>query len=234
MTKPSENERTTQIKRLRFVENWTLQMIADKYGVSRERVRQILGNTGTGFINEFHRKLVTQYSLTNNRVSEITGLHTSTIMKYRKGMRHDIEGGTVKAGMDIEDYVSESLTKMGITNELKSHHHPFDIELLDGTRIDVKSSAPLKNFPKNTYNFHPPGKEKGEYADFYVCVTSDTKDIFVIPFHEIKKGTPIRFCFPPKKKGSKWHKFHNRFDLLSPSLTNETKNNRQKQAAVAA
>ena len=40
------NERNIEIKRLRNNEYWTLQRIGDKFGISRERVRQIVGNTG--------------------------------------------------------------------------------------------------------------------------------------------------------------------------------------------
>lgn len=35
-----------ELKRLRFEELWSLQMIGYAYGVSRERVRQVIGNTG--------------------------------------------------------------------------------------------------------------------------------------------------------------------------------------------
>ena len=38
-------EITDDMKYLRFVEFKTLQEIGDKYGISRERVRQLIGNT---------------------------------------------------------------------------------------------------------------------------------------------------------------------------------------------
>jgi DNA-binding transcriptional regulator LsrR (DeoR family) len=44
---PKALERINEMKRLRFVEEWTLQQIADKYGISRERVRQLIGNSGS-------------------------------------------------------------------------------------------------------------------------------------------------------------------------------------------
>jgi DNA-directed RNA polymerase sigma subunit (sigma70/sigma32) len=43
---PEAIERIEEMKRLRFEEKWTLQQIADKYGICRERVRQLIGNTG--------------------------------------------------------------------------------------------------------------------------------------------------------------------------------------------
>ena len=39
-------KRNAEIHRLRMEEHWTLQDIADLYDLTRERVRQILGNTG--------------------------------------------------------------------------------------------------------------------------------------------------------------------------------------------
>lgn len=39
-------QRFKEMLHLRFVERWTLQQIADKYNMTRERVRQIIGNTG--------------------------------------------------------------------------------------------------------------------------------------------------------------------------------------------
>lgn len=44
---PEEIERVKEMKRLRFELKWTLQKIASQYGISRERVRQLIGNTGT-------------------------------------------------------------------------------------------------------------------------------------------------------------------------------------------
>ena len=44
------------MKRLRFHPHyrWTLQMIGDEYGVTRERVRQIVGNSGHCYDHKFH------------------------------------------------------------------------------------------------------------------------------------------------------------------------------------
>lgn len=40
-------ERNEEIKSLRFDDHLTLKEIGDIYGVSRERIRQIVGNTGS-------------------------------------------------------------------------------------------------------------------------------------------------------------------------------------------
>ena len=41
-----DKNRTKEIIRMRFGELKTLQEIGDEFGITRERVRQILGNTG--------------------------------------------------------------------------------------------------------------------------------------------------------------------------------------------
>jgi len=45
----AENERVEEMKILRFQENWTLKEIGKKYGITRERVRQLIGNSGAGY-----------------------------------------------------------------------------------------------------------------------------------------------------------------------------------------
>ena len=50
LTKEELRQRTKEMKRLRHVLKWSLQKIADLYGISRERVRQLIGNTG--YINK--------------------------------------------------------------------------------------------------------------------------------------------------------------------------------------
>lgn len=41
-----KQKRIIEMEQLREVERWTLQEIGEKYGISRERVRQLIGNTG--------------------------------------------------------------------------------------------------------------------------------------------------------------------------------------------
>ena len=48
-----KDARTKEMIRLRFGELKTLQEIGDVFGISRERVRQIIGNTGN--IVDIHR-----------------------------------------------------------------------------------------------------------------------------------------------------------------------------------
>jgi len=46
LSKQESEDRINEMKRLRFEEKYTLQQIANLYDLSRERVRQLIGNTG--------------------------------------------------------------------------------------------------------------------------------------------------------------------------------------------
>lgn len=216
------DERLEKIKNLRFSRNYTLQEIANEFRLSRERIRQLIGNTGRGYKNRRIRKLYENNKhLSNTELSEITGI--VNISSYRKdGIRHKINGGSLKIGVYFEELVSKTLNKNGISHKLMPHNHPFDILLDNGIRIDVKSVSPSRLLTKitNTYSFNPNKKRRGNYADYFICVLIDTEEMFVIPSSEIKKSSPIRFSWPRPTRGkeSKYHKYHNNFDVLQKQL----------------
>ena len=43
-----QQQRDDEIKRLRWVEKWTLQRIGDQYGLTRARIQQIVGKKKNG------------------------------------------------------------------------------------------------------------------------------------------------------------------------------------------
>ena len=49
--------RNEEMKRLRFDPHylWTLQMIGDQFHITRQRVHQLLGNTGHSYNHDFHK-----------------------------------------------------------------------------------------------------------------------------------------------------------------------------------
>lgn len=213
-------ERSNEMHELRFVAKWTLQQIADKYNISRERVRQVLGNTGSGFVTEKRKDIAKDnIQLTNSKLSKLLGISKNAIHSYRNGERHEIEGGFLKIGTEMEDFVSSKLSSLKIQHKLMSHFHSFDILLSNGLRVDVKTAMPLKSITRDTptYSFNLHQETRGRYTDFFICVLYDTKDMFVIPAEETRiTNTPVRFSFPEPNHGkkSKWHKYHDRFDLL--------------------
>ena len=211
--------RVNEMLTLRFTERWTLQNIAEKFGISRERVRQIIGNTGAGFVTQKRKEIFeSNKKLSNLKLSKLMGISPSAVTGgYRDGERHEIEGGALQIGTEMEEYVSRLLTQKGIAHKLMPHHHTFDILIGKNIRVDVKSARPLSRAQAPTYSFNTSQDQRGKYADFFICITSDTKEVFVIPANETRgNATPIRFAFPEADYGrkSKWLKYHNRFDLL--------------------
>lgn len=147
--------RRTEMLSLRQSKKWTLQKIADKYGISRERVRQIIGNSGPKYDGILVSKYNSKYSFlrdknwqrrnadkTNKEISIELGVPQATISRFRGKIRHSVEPDSlVGVGAYWEEWVSDHLRKMGIQNELMPFKHPFDILAAGYIRIDVKSST---------------------------------------------------------------------------------------------
>ena len=209
---------------LRFKKFWTLQKIGDKYGISRQRVAQILGNTGRGYASAQKELLVSgKEELTNNQVAKETGLHPRTIQYYRKNKRYKIDGDEktpVVVGRKAEDWAIQLLKSKGFEVEGMPHRHPYDLEV-NGWRVDVKYAGRLSPPPSlvgrivsQHWTFHV-GKTYDDKCDFYFLITEE-EDIFIVPAKAIKTGTEsIRFCYPSKRPSlGKYQKYLNRYDLL--------------------
>ena len=220
MTLHGVTDRVAEMRRLRFTENLTLEEIGAKFGgLCRERVRQLIGNTGRGFVTRRKKKIWEQNKhKTNYELSNALGVSSkTTVFRYRNGERHEVAGGAAKKGYDMENYVSNVLKSMGFENTLMGYRHPFDMLMADGTKVEVLSTAPfiLPGGRAECYSFNTHQDKKGRYCDYFVCVASDTMEIWVIPAHLTKTNSPIRFC-PHSDHWikSKWLQYQNRFDLL--------------------
>jgi DNA-binding CsgD family transcriptional regulator len=198
----------------------TLKEIGKIHHISRQRVHQIIGNTG--IMGEKRRKIKINFVInnldkTNIELANIMGISKDSVSKYRMGLRHKISGGPAKKGADAENYVSEILNKMNIKHKLMSHKNNFDILLSNGKTADVKSTYTYSHAPSQTekyYKFHTRHKQ---IVDFYICIIWLTKDIFIIPTMAIKnpkKDGSISFPWPYKHKIGKYMKYYNNFDLL--------------------
>lgn len=211
-----DKARVEEMNRLRFVEKMTLQEIADKYQLSRERVRQIIGNTGAGY--KFRRRIkiaLNHPELTNSQISEQLGVNYKTVSTYRSRQRHAIEDGFVKKGVDSEERVSEKLNNLGIEHKLMPLQHPFDIQLANGKRIDVKSAYKKMHPKSQRYDYYSFGIEKtrrGNYADFFILYIVPEDLCLVVPFEYAPKEM-IHINTPIYSKG-KFARFINNFDLL--------------------
>lgn len=216
-----ETARNEEMKELRN-NDWTLQAIADKYGISRERVRQIIGNTSFTATFSKTRKNWAIYeenkNESNSALSKMMGIskhRVSSIFRRYEPIRHKLDLGDVKKGYETENIVSQKLLSLGIKNTLMPNFHPFDMLLDNGLKVDVKSSNPISCSVKTSqYSFRTRKYEKGNYCDFFILYLIDVKEFFVVP--DSVAGGIIRFAFPEAIHGrkSKWLQYHNRFDLL--------------------
>lgn len=209
--------RTDQMQELRYKHKWTIEKIGKFFNISRERVRQLIGNTGRITQRDKASRMLDLYEsnkgLSNAQLGRLLGI--KSVSKYRNGERHNIDGsGYPKIGADTEELVSERLSYLGIGHKLMPYAHPFDILLDTGSRVDVKSAEPisLRFYLFPCYTFHTKVIEKGHYCDFFILVLRDLTDFFVVPFKDAKDC--IRFSYPQYGYPSKWLKYHNRFDFL--------------------
>lgn len=221
---PMNKSRAAEMVRLRFEESKTLQEIANVYGISRERVRQIIGNSGSGYkLRRNRKKILSHPELTNDELSEYTGISVNVISTHRAmaGQRHTIkDGGHLKSGTEGEIIVSDKLRELGIEHKLMGHMHKFDIILKNGKRIDVKTADSAIKPPSQHggayYNFRITKFRSGQesYADFFILLIKPENKFYVIPENEIAKSYLRITQSPLKKEKLKYDKYINRFDLL--------------------
>lgn len=221
---PVHSDRNQEIQRLRFSEGWTLKRIGDEFDLSRERVRQIVGNTGY-LASKIMAESIADASpdLSNEELSEIYGVSKSTVNKHRNG-RHVVSGDApVSVGVEYERWAAERLAELGYSAELQKNGAKFDI-LVDGKlKIDVKSSSGAFRTERQVnpqYNFGVNKKEGKDRVDFFFCIAIDTEDIFIIPYDVLPMPKlSLIFCWPTARpKIGKYQKYHNRFDLIEAAL----------------
>lgn len=194
-------------------DGWSLQMIANEYGVSRERVRQKLGNTGKDFLRNWTVSQKEKGLSVKTKKDSLLNFGLKSVWLSRwSDNRHEATGGAAKDGQKWEEIVSTILSERGIENKLMPNAHPFDILTSSGIRIDVKARAEIKNISSYSLSFKE--TKSRSYCDFIVLALKEHSTFFVIPEELINYKSPIRFSYPPRSKKSKWHVFENRFDLL--------------------
>jgi hypothetical protein len=208
-------ERNKKIIELR--KTWTLEKIAIFFGMSRQRVQQIIGTSKRVEKHFSFTKAVNMLYLdptkTKKEMQSITGRR---IINWF-GMRHPLEGKNQIQGYEAEEYVSRRLLELGIQNTL-TNSRPIDIVLDNGIKIEVKSrTKPHPNKYSDNLYFFPLAKDvKKNIADFYILVIYE--DCFVIPSSDIPVHGGIGFVWPKTTskvgKFSNWTEYHNRFDLL--------------------
>jgi hypothetical protein len=211
--------RENKMIEMRLQNLMTLREIGEHFNISRERVRQIIGNTGHDYVAERTKAKIENSTEATPDLAERLGLCTATISRYRNN-HHDISGGSAMKGEIAEKYVSDKMASLGIENELMPIGHSFDLLVNDKIRVDIKASyktsATSPNYKSPQWHFCIQTDTRGKYCDYFVCVIWKTKDCFIIPFDEIGVGRKdLWFCYPTKRPNiGKYQKYHERWDLL--------------------
>lgn len=226
----ADYERNQEMWRLRHIEGWSLPAIGKKFGVSRERVRQIIGNTGKFFRREWTEKIKSsgRYSLQHYHFSEIK--HLPGVSKVWQedwsSHRHDSKGGYVRVGQEFEELAYSILKENGIDGTLMPNRFPYSILTDKGVKIDVHvgntNTALFKSQHNTTPTWRVPNIRYENDFDFLMAFIPEGYGYtyFVIP-HEflssIKRTNNIRIPWPKISEDyyhSKWHQFHKRIDLI--------------------
>lgn len=213
MTK-QDLQRLAKIKELRFEQSYTLQQIADVYNISRERVRQLIGNTGKGIVKQKRRKMILEHpEMTDGELASSLGVLPACVYTYRKGTFHAVSGGNYKSKYEAIIYVSELLSKFGINHKLIAEWHGCDIVLDNDKRLDIitagkKCKPPSQEYYHYRFHVHP------SRADYYICYIVPTKELFIIPAKEVGSSGFISISWPTVLKRTRYMKYYNNFDLL--------------------
>lgn len=178
----------------------TLQEIADLYGASRERVRQVIGNTGRDFLKNRTIEMMKGVDFSDWTVKDIPSQGLRSIWRrelYKH--HHSVVGGMAKIGNDAEKRARALLENNDIACELMPLGSPFDILCNNGLRIDVKTTTkPFTNYPglvSPKWRFKVGAGKRGQ-TDFYMCITSN-EDIFIIPSIVVPQHwEQLQFCWP--------------------------------------
>ena len=215
-----DQKRKHEMERMRFKEGKTLKEISIIYDISRERVRQIIGNTGKGFRKEWTRNKIGKTdlsSMTKEEIALLPGINKVWMGEYTKA-RHPIVGGYAKTGAEWEERASMLLKQKGFDNELMLFRCPFDIRLESGLRIDVKAPSSLIQSPSQRgYSWYSVSNLKGgHFCDFFMVMIPNIpkRIIFIVPAHVFKGKNYARFCYPSRYK-TKYDQYRDRYDLLT-------------------
>jgi predicted DNA-binding protein YlxM (UPF0122 family) len=212
-------QRNEEMRQLR-ADGWTLQKIGDKYGITRERVRQIVPNTAGLIFKQRRNYILSQKDKTNDELIEELGLCEATIIKYRGNTRHavDQEYAPIATGAEWEEWAHNYLLAHKIENELQSYLAPYDIIALGNVYIDVKvtTTKTRKTSPKlksPQYTFAP--NTRHNKADIYMLIIAPSEDVFIVPANKIGNMSTVSFCWPSKRPEiGKIQKYYKRLDLI--------------------
>jgi len=229
------SSRVEEMRVLRY-KNYTLREIGDMYGISGERVRQLIKiGGGNSFRSNNAAKIlegITNKSVFDERLTpdierellEKSRLSRACLDEHGifPGIHRLVKGddsSSLKKGVASEDKFSRLLAEKGIENSLSGFGDSYDIILKNGKKIDVKFCSKKVSFKGHNkserYNFHIRASKKNNAIDFYVLLLGDCEDVFIIPAEEMGGRNKLYLFWPEKtKRVGKFSKFVNAFAYL--------------------
>lgn len=199
---------------------WTLEEIGNEFGVTRERVRQIIGNTGEGFKSRRIKEEINRYpNKSNKEIADLLGIAGSTVSRYRE-TRSPIRGNSNRArGWKWRLWAERKLSKLGFDAELVPRGQGYDILVNGSIRVTVRFCGsqwdPPSHFGTNPYWTFRNIDAKRATTDFFMLVTKN-EDVFIVAKNSIPRNQEeIIFAYPTDRPEiGKYQQYHERYDLL--------------------
>lgn len=234
-------DRISELKRMKFDQGLSNAEIGRRMGISRERVRQLIGNTGKTFRRNWTRNKINSGEIdlskfTRDEVENLNlpGLQREWLKVFAK-KRHKVERGNawIVRGHQFEELAHNMLSDYGIPNKLMGFSSPYDILVGSSVRIDVKSCFVSASKYPSQIGMRSPSYaianiKCGEDCDFFFIFVPDASEptgytYFVIPSYEmygLSYSSKIKIVWPQLgKKASKWAKYHKKMDLILAAYT---------------
>lgn len=177
----------------------TLASIGELFGITRERVRQILKKGGIEERWQWHRKKIANIreaakTTSATELMEHFGLSRIRVSQLTSDIRKPISGNSAIArGRKGEDWFIKQCRLRGFNTVPQLARCSFDV-LVNDKKVDVK----IRNMPTL-----PPSRAKRKHrgsiwswsirgnknpADYYACIIAPTEEIFIIPHEALPSG----------------------------------------------
>ena len=213
-------ERKAEMSRLRFDDGWTIEAIGEKFGVTRERVRQILGNSGH-LSPKFRTKQIQSFDnlrLTNTELSEKYGISVERIKYLRRGLLYALGPGEGVAWKKSRDWLSALLTEWDVKYTILSD---FRFKLVGSGQILWPVVGQLRKHPSSK-SPHPRmlvrSIDRLRNSDFLLAMIEDTGTVYIIPTWEVRSTICLQEQYggfsERGRKGSKHEKYREAWYLL--------------------
>lgn len=232
MDKKYYKNRKIEMERLRFEERASTAQIGKKFGVSGERVRQIIGNTShligiySRYSNTLHNQewMAQRSDKTHKEIADEIGCHARYVDGFRLDREYPYKPNSVLGKTKNKIlYVKDVLSNLSELNVIvMPRQSPYNLLANNDTCISVRVcmsgwNPPSQKKKSPAYRFRLNNKI---YTDFYVLIIDDREnDVyaeFIVPTEDIRYSAEFAvFCYPALYSNkSKYLKYRDRWDLI--------------------